>query len=84
MKHDELIAYLENVPTNPNPDKWRWDRIRELLEPLHLSDMNTWFNDKHTSVEIPVKTYADVERVVELAHLLKDVSLLVWNMEIKF
>lgn len=85
MKHDELKAYLDkdNVPTNPNPDKWRWDRIRELLEPLHLSDVSTWFNERHTSVEIPVTSYEDIKRAVELENHLKEVSLLCWNIQIE-
>lgn len=83
MKHDELKLYLASIPDNPNPDKWRWDRIRELLEPLHLSDVYTWFSANHTFVEIPVKSYEDIKRAVELEHLLKEASLLCWNIQIE-
>jgi len=92
MKHDELKAYLDkdNVPTNPNPDKWRWDQIRELLEPFTLfssttpfAGMTTWFNEKHISVEIPVKSYEDIKRAVELESHLKEVGLLCWNIQIE-
>ena len=91
MKHDDLKAYLDkdNVPTD-NSDKWQWDRIRELLEPFCLffsttphPNMTTWFNEKHISVEIPVKSYEDIKRAVELEGLLKEVSLLAWNIQIE-
>jgi hypothetical protein len=82
MKHDKLEAYLDNVPTNPNSDKWRWDRIRELINPLS-PERTTWFDEKHTTVEIPVKSYEDIKRAVELEHLLKEASLLCWNIQIE-
>jgi hypothetical protein len=83
MKNEATKTYLDNAPTNPNPDKYRWDRIRELLEGLTFQD-SKMYNESYTSVEIPVKIYADVERAVELNNHLKEVSLLAWNMEIKF
>jgi hypothetical protein len=92
MKHDELKAYLDKVPgTGGTPDIfWRWSRIKELLESYSLffsttphPNMTTWFDEKHISVEIPVKSYEDIKRAVELEHLLKDVSLLCWNIQIE-
>jgi hypothetical protein len=83
MKRDALKAYLKSEPTVKNPDKYRWDRISELLKGLSW-DEHKWFNEEHASVEIRVKSYADVERAVELAGHLKEVSLLCWNMEIEF
>lgn len=82
VKQDELKAYLANTPTNPNPDKYQWDRIKGLLGTLPLTD-GTWFNEKHTEIEIPVKSYEDIERAVELEHLLKEQHLLCWNIQIE-
>ena len=83
MKRDALKAYLNSEPVVKNPDKYRWDRISELLKGLPW-DEHKWFDEEHASVEIRVRTYADVERAMELAGHLKEVSLLCWNIEIKF
>jgi len=83
MKHEELEHYLDkdNVPTDPD-DKRRWDTIRDLLEPFPFSDVTTWYKEKHRSVEIPVTSYLDIERAIELQRNLREVSLLCWNIEI--
>jgi hypothetical protein len=84
MKRHELETYLDeaNVPTNPNPDKWRWDRVKELLKPCPVTFIR-WFDEEHTYVEIPVKSYEDIKRAVELESHLKEVNLLCWNIQIE-
>jgi hypothetical protein len=83
MKRDALKAYLKSEPVIANPDKYRWDRISELLKGLPWNE-HKFFDEEHVSVEIPVKSYADVQRAVELDGLLKEVSILCWNIEIQF
>lgn len=93
MKRDALKAYLKSEPVIKSiaqQDHWaeqasraRWNRISELLKGLPWNE-HKWFDEEHVSVDIPVKSYADVERAVELAGHLKEVSLLCWNMEIEF
>jgi len=86
MKQAELKDYLEHggdEPINPNPDKYRWNQITELLKELPRTDTKM-YNESYTFVEIRVKTYADVERAVELESHLKEIGLLAWSMEIKF
>ena len=83
IKYRELLAYLDeaNVPTD-NSDKYRWDRIKELLKGCMLNS-HTWFNEEHTSVEFSIKSYEDIKRAVELESHLKEVSLLCWNIQIE-
>jgi hypothetical protein len=85
MKNEATRNYLnkDKAPTNPNPDRYRWDRIQGLLEGLTF-DYFKMCNETYLYVEIPVRTYADVERAIELNSHLREVSLLAWNMEIKF
>lgn len=81
MKHQELVTYLASTPDIANPDKYRWERINELLKDRHW-DVHKWYDEGQVAVEFPIKSYEDIEKTLELESHLKEVSLLCWNIQI--
>lgn len=79
MKHEAFRAYLKSEPNLGM--EYQWGRVKELIVGLTMEDFRRYDQD-YTSVEIPVKSYADVERAVELNEHLKKIGVLGWNMEI--
>jgi hypothetical protein len=82
MPKEKLKQYLATEPTNPNPDGWRWKEIGKLLEGLPLEERK-WFDEEHLQTYLYVKSYTDIERMMNLYHFLSDEKLLCWRISLE-
>jgi hypothetical protein len=85
MKQQELKTMLEFPEIPGEPNKHYIKRGKELLKEINLPLVEAkWFDETHTTLKVPIETYADVERVMELQNCLKNLNLLCWNIGVEF